>query len=100
MLKESYNVIGVMSGTSLDGVDLAHIHFSVIKGKWSYKILESETIPYTEDWLNKLRTAVDFSQKELKQLNRDYTVLLGNIIKDSYRDWETDRKSTRLNSSH
>lgn len=82
MLKESYIVIGVMSGTSLDGVDLAHIHFSVIKGKWSYKILESETIPYTEDWLNKLRTAVDFSQKELQQLNRDYTALLGNIIKD------------------
>jgi anhydro-N-acetylmuramic acid kinase len=82
MLKESYNVIGIMSGTSLDGVDLAHIHFTVNHQKWSYQILESETIPYTEDWLNKLRTAVDFSPKELQQLNRDYTSLLGHIIKD------------------
>lgn len=71
-----------MSGTSLDGVDLAHIHFTVNHQKWSYKILESETVPYTEDWLNKLRTAVDFSPKELQQLNRDYTSLLGHIIKD------------------
>lgn len=81
MLKESYKVIGVMSGTSLDGVDLAHIHFTVIDRKWHYKILECETVSYDEDWLNKLRTAVDFSKAELKQLNQDYTLLLGNIIK-------------------
>ncbi len=82
MLKESYTVIGVMSGTSLDGVDLAHIHFTVIDHKWQYEILESETISYSENWLNKLRTAVDFSITELTQLNKDYTTLLGNIIKD------------------
>ncbi len=81
MLKESYKVIGVMSGTSLDGVDLAHIHFTVIDRKWHYKILECETVSYDEDWLNKLRTAVDFSKAELKHLNQDYTLLLGNIIK-------------------
>lgn len=80
MLKESYKVVGVMSGTSLDGVDLAHIHFTVNHQKWSYKILESETIPYTEDWLNKLRTAVDFSKTDLARLNKEYTLLLGNII--------------------
>ncbi|MFN3754548.1 anhydro-N-acetylmuramic acid kinase [Flavobacterium sp.] len=85
MLKESYTVIGVMSGTSLDGVDLAHVHFRVIGAKWQYKILESETISYSDDWLNKLRTAVDFSKKELTQLNKDYTFLLGNIIKDFIR---------------
>lgn len=71
-----------MSGTSLDGVDLAHIHFTVVEAKWQYEILESETVSYDEDWLNKLRTAVDFSKPELKQLNKDYTFLLGNIIKD------------------
>jgi anhydro-N-acetylmuramic acid kinase len=81
MFKETYHVIGVMSGTSLDGIDLAHIHFTVIDGKWVFKILESETIPYDENWLNKLRTAVDFSEHELKILNDDYTLLLGNIIK-------------------
>jgi len=81
MFKETYHVIGVMSGTSLDGIDLAHIHFSVTDAKWTYEIRESETIPYAENWLNKLKTAVDFSEAALQKLNNDYTLLLGTAIK-------------------
>ena len=81
MFKKTYNVIGVMSGTSLDGIDLAHIHFTIIDGKWKFEILESETVSYDNNWLNKLKTAVDFSEAELKKLNVDYTVLLANVIK-------------------
>jgi anhydro-N-acetylmuramic acid kinase len=81
MFKESYTVIGVMSGTSLDGVDLAHIKFAHTQGKWHYKIMESETVSYEATWLNKLRTAVDFSKEALAQLNTEYTILLGDVIK-------------------
>ncbi|NBU80975.1 MAG: anhydro-N-acetylmuramic acid kinase [Flavobacteriaceae bacterium] len=81
MFKETYNVIGVMSGTSLDGIDLAHVHFSIVDGKWSFDIYEIETVPYDNDWLNKLKTAIDFSEDKLKELNKEYTVLLSNIIK-------------------
>lgn len=81
MFKETYNVIGVMSGTSLDGIDLAHINFSIKNGKWSYEILESETVSYSNDWLNKLKVAVGFSEEELRKLNEDYTDYLGNVIK-------------------
>ncbi|RXR17211.1 anhydro-N-acetylmuramic acid kinase [Flavobacterium amnicola] len=80
MNKQNYNVVGVMSGTSLDGVDLAHIIFSISDGKWKYEILESETIPYTNQWVNRLKIAVDFSEEELLQLNNDYTEVLGEII--------------------
>jgi len=81
MFKETYNVIGVMSGTSLDGVDLAHIHFSISDGKWDYTILDCETIGYDPFWLNNLKTAIDFSSEKLLKLNEDYSVLLGNFIK-------------------
>ncbi len=80
MQNSTYNVIGVMSGTSLDGVDLAHIHFSIEKDKWAFQILESETIGYTEKWINQLKNAVDFSPSALEKLNEDYTDLLGGII--------------------
>src|SRR6478609_9069414 len=81
MHKKTYNVIGVMSGTSLDGIDLAHIHFSIIDSKWSFEIYEAETVPYDSNWVNTLKKAVDFSEAELKKLNADYTVLLANVIK-------------------
>lgn len=80
MKKEYYNVIGVMSGTSLDGVDLAHILFSIKNGKWTFEILESETIGYSQSWITILKTAVDFSKTQLQEVNESYTALLAGII--------------------
>jgi anhydro-N-acetylmuramic acid kinase len=81
MFKKNYNVIGVMSGTSLDGVDLAHVKFS--KGdSWTYEILETETVSYTEHWVSVLKNAVSFSSSQLYQINLDYTYLLAQIIND------------------
>lgn len=80
MHKQTYNVIGVMSGTSLDGIDLAHIHFSITDSKWSFEIHECETFPYDDFWFNILKTAVDFSEEELERLNEGYTAHLAVII--------------------
>ena len=81
MKEDYYNVIGAMSGTSLDGVDLAHIQFSVKSNKWAFEILESETIPYNSSWILSLKSAVDYSKIQLEKLNQDYTQLLASIIK-------------------
>lgn len=81
MFKETYKVVGIMSGTSLDGIDIAHIHFQLTNQKWHYKILECATIPYTEEWVTHLKAAVDFSTTELAKLNKEYTFLLGKTIK-------------------
>lgn len=80
MIKDSYKVIGVMSGTSLDGIDLAYIHFVVRNKIWSFEILESATIRYPIDWINQLKIAVDFSEADLHYLNENYTDFLGATI--------------------
>jgi len=41
-----YRITGLMSGSSLDGVDLACCEFFLESGKWQYRILEADTIPY------------------------------------------------------
>ncbi len=81
MFKETYTVVGVMSGTSLDGIDLARITFTLQNGKWAFEIGENETVAYPSLWLNKLKIAVGFSEAELVQLNEEYTDYLGTIIK-------------------
>ena len=81
MFKENYNVIGVMSGTSLDGVDLAYIKFNHSEN-WAFEIFQSETVSYSEEWLNKLKNAIHFSLSELEELNSSYTKLLASIISE------------------
>ncbi len=71
-----------MSGTSLDGVDLAHICFKIAANKWSFEIQECETISYNKNWIQELKVAVDYSKEKLDQLNIDYTQLLASIISD------------------
>ncbi len=71
-----------MSGTSLDGVDLAHINFEIKNGKWFYKIFECDTISYSNEMISKLKNGIHFSSIELSELNIEYTNLLGNIISE------------------
>ncbi len=80
MFKENYSVLGVMSGTSLDGVDMLHIDFTKKNSQWTFKLSAYDTVSYSANWLNKLKTAVGFSTAELQKLNEDYTVLLSDII--------------------
>lgn len=79
MKKQEYFVIGVMSGTSLDGVDLAYIHFKK-EGKWSYNIICAETVAYDSKWEAKLRDGVGCSKIQLESLNIAYTKLLAEVI--------------------
>lgn len=71
-----------MSGTSLDGIDLAHVFFTVSNGKWSFEIAEAETIAYTPEWISRLQNAIGFSPAELEKLNLDYTIVLGSRISE------------------
>lgn len=89
MNKNKYSVIGVMSGTSLDGIDLAHIHFEY-KDCWSFDILDVVTVPYTDYWRERLKSAIYLEPERTGELNLDYTVLLGETIKKFILDKKID----------
>ena len=78
-------MLGVMSGTSLDGVDLALCYFDIQKNI-TYKMPLAKTIAYSTYWRSRLLRAVDFSSKELVLLDLEYTKYLGDIIKTFIAD--------------
>ncbi|RRO20258.1 anhydro-N-acetylmuramic acid kinase [Flavobacteriaceae bacterium 14752] len=78
--QNTYHVIGVMSGTSLDGVDLCEVKFHFNQKTWSYNILKTQTIPYDLEWKNKLQNAHKLSKNNIKILDEKYCRLLGEFI--------------------
>lgn len=78
---KKYTVLGIMSGTSLDGIDLALCEF-VFDNKWSFKILNTKEIDYSQEWRNKLATAMDLSGENLAKLDVVYGRFLGEKAKE------------------
>lgn len=75
-----YNVIGVMSGSSLDGLDLAFVEIVDAIGNWSFELKNSKCIPYDPSFAASLQDAAQLSVPEFLNLNTAYGKLIGNEI--------------------
>lgn len=72
--------IGIMSGTSLDGMDLAACEFELVNSKWSFQICDAETISYSEEWEKRLINAPLLSGLELTELHSAYGKFIGKTV--------------------
>ncbi|RPD98491.1 anhydro-N-acetylmuramic acid kinase [Aureibaculum marinum] len=71
--------IGVMSGTSLDGVDLCYVKFDVTHG-YKFEICNAKTYSYSDEWKRKLKCAFTSDKDVLKLLDVEYGKFLGEVI--------------------
>jgi anhydro-N-acetylmuramic acid kinase len=78
--RSEYKVVGIMSGSSLDGVDLALCRF-LKTGHWSFSIIRSDVIPYPDEWKQKLKSAPSMSGQELIRVHAQYGHYLGTLVK-------------------
>ena len=75
-----HRAIGIMSGTSVDGIDIAHCVFKKEK-KWSYKIEKAITINYPKGLKNRLLEAQKLNGYELIQLDHNLGDFIGKETK-------------------
>ncbi len=73
-------VIGLMSGTSLDGLDICLVKFSEEESGWKYEIEEAKTIVYPQEWVAKLLHAEKTSGAELQRFHSEYGTYLGECV--------------------
>ncbi len=94
---KSYKVLGIMSGTSFDGIDFCLSEFKFFNNKWAFKILASSTIEYSVEWKNKILNIEDAKGADLMQLHFEYGHFLGE--KSTYF-LETHEETVDLIASH
>lgn len=79
---EKYIALGVMSGTSLDGLDLALCSFEKSAKGWNGVILQSETFSYEKHWYDRLKNAIQLepNSEEINSLDQEFGKLIGEKI--------------------
>lgn len=74
--------VGMMSGTSLDGIDLALCRFTRIAGEWKYEIIDAKTIDYPLEWTKKLKNASNLKAIDFLLLHNEYGRFIGELINE------------------
>jgi anhydro-N-acetylmuramic acid kinase len=77
---KEYSILGLMSGTSLDGLDVAICNFVDQGDSWQYSIIYAETVPYPGEWKASLAESHKLKGTDLIKLDRDYGTYIANIV--------------------
>jgi anhydro-N-acetylmuramic acid kinase len=101
MLKKSkYTVIGVMSGTSLDGIDIALCEIYNKRNLWDYKIIHATCVEYSADWRKRLSQAVFLGLSDRIVLDKEFGKLIGHTILKFCFQYNISKNAVDFISSH
>lgn len=100
MKKYQYNIIGVMSGTSLDGIDLAYVTFYCEGDKWSFEVHCTDTVSYSSQWKEQLKGAIKLDSKQIEVFDEQYTVHLATVINQFIKDNELEHIDAICSHGH
>ena len=97
----SYEIIGLMSGTSMDGLDIAHVRFEVNKnGEWNFLIINSETIEYQTEFVDQLSKATTLSVPDFLKLDKKIGSTFGEMTLNFIDKYKINKSVIDAISSH
>lgn len=100
---DSRLIIGLMSGTSLDGLDVALCRFTGSGHDTRIEILHFDTVPFTNDFKEEIRSVFSKRNVDLEKvcvLNGWVAQQHAAIILDCLKKWKVDPSEVDLLASH
>ncbi len=94
-----YRAIGIMSGSSLDGLDLAFTEFTETGGKWSFAIIAVDCVEYSGEWLEKLSSATALPALDYQLLHSAFGHYIGEQV-NAFIDSNQLHHKVHLIASH
>jgi len=76
-----------MSGSSLDGLDLAMCHFTT---EYDFVLGKNTCIPYSQKWEQRLAASKGLNHKQICLLEADYSLYTSTLIRDFIQDESPD----------
>jgi anhydro-N-acetylmuramic acid kinase len=95
--------IGLMSGTSLDGIDIVLVEITGVSLETKVKILKEKTYPFKENVIQKIKEAMDdhlSSSKLISSLNVELGYIFGKAVLAFYEEENIDYKDIEFIASH
>ncbi|CAF0760817.1 unnamed protein product [Didymodactylos carnosus] len=93
-------IIGLMSGSSLDGLDIVDVEFVEKNNNWTFVIHHALTIPYTDEWYEKLSNAMNLDTRSYLLLTTSYGSYIGDCINEFIKQFSINKSDIDLICSH
>lgn len=93
-------IIGLMSGTSLDGLDVAHVQFINFGKQKEFKLLNYKTFHYESEFINELQSAPNLSIVELLKLDKKIGKEFAQYVNEFINEFQIERKNIDAIASH
>ena len=96
-----YELIGLMSGTSMDGLDIVHVKFDINElNEWGYRLLAAETIPYPQEIIDQLTHCTHLNVPLFLQLNKQMGSIFGEMVNSFIQKNKIDTSTINAIASH
>lgn len=97
----TYNIIGLMSGTSLDGLDVAYVELTNSDGKaWTYNLKAYQTYAYDEELQRRLSVVTELAAPAIYQLDKELGQSMADSVNTFIRENKLKQEEIDLIASH
>ncbi|HUH74359.1 MAG TPA: anhydro-N-acetylmuramic acid kinase [Chitinophagales bacterium] len=91
-----YEVIGIMSGSSLDGLDICYVEFEEILKQWSFDIKAVKCYAYDEDFQKQLREIGNGSAFQLAEMHTHFSRIMADYVLQFFEEFPASKNASLI----